>query len=45
MLIVAFLYVSKIKIKKPGLKVIMIMVAIGAVEFGLLLFFRFMYGH
>ena len=45
MLIVAFLYVSKIKIKKPGLKGIMIMVAIGAVEFGLLLFFRFMYGH
>lgn len=45
MLIVAFLYVSKIKIKKPGLKVIMIMVAIGAVEFGFLLFFRFMYGH
>lgn len=45
MVVTGLLFVSKIHIKKPGLKGIMVMVAIGLVEFGFLLFFRLMYGH
>lgn len=37
-LITGYLFLSKISVKKPGLKGILIMVAIGAVEFGLLIF-------
>lgn len=38
-----FLYISKFKIKKPGLKVIMGMVAAGALEFALIIIFRLLY--
>ncbi len=44
LIITGFLFVSKIKIKKPGLRGIMIMVLIGAFEFALLLIFRMFYG-
>lgn len=45
LLMTAILFVSKIRIKKPGMKGILIMVGIGAVEFVLLLIFRICYGH
>ena len=45
LLITAILFVSKIHIKKPGMKGILIMVGIGTVEFVLLLIFRLCYGH
>ena len=47
MLLTGFLFLSKIKIGKPGLKEILIMVAIGAVEFLFIVFFARAYltGH
>lgn len=41
LLITAYLFVSKVHIKKPGLKAIMIMVGIGIVEFALMIVFKF----
>lgn len=41
LLITAFLFVSKVHIKKPGFKAIMIMVGIGLVEFALMIVFKF----
>lgn len=38
--ITGFLFISKIKIKKPGMRGIMIMVLIGAVLYGLIILFR-----
>ena len=45
LLITAILFVSKIHIKKPGMKGILIMVGIGTVEFILILIFRICYGN
>lgn len=41
LLITAFLFVSKVHIRKPGFKVIMIMVGVGLVEFALMIVFKF----
>lgn len=41
MLFVAFLFLSKIKITKPGLRGILIMIGIGAIEFTTLIILRF----
>lgn len=40
MLLTAFLFVSKISVRKPGFKGLMIMVAFGAVEFALLMLLK-----
>ena len=40
MLFVGVLFVSKIKITKPGLRGILIMIGMGAVEFAALLIFK-----
>lgn len=45
LLVTAFLFVSKIQIKKPGFKAIMVMVVIGLIEFALILIFRIIYGN
>lgn len=42
MLLTAFLFVSRISIRKPGFKGIMIMVAVGAVEFALIMLVKFL---
>ncbi len=44
MLLVAFLFVSKIQVRKPGLRTILAMIGIGVVEFGLLLFIHWRTG-
>ncbi|MBR3145137.1 MAG: CDP-alcohol phosphatidyltransferase family protein [Clostridia bacterium] len=44
MVFTAFLFLSKISIKKPGLRGILIMVAIGAVEFALLVVLNWIFG-
>jgi CDP-diacylglycerol--serine O-phosphatidyltransferase len=41
--VTGFLFISKIKVKKPGFRGIMIMVAAGAVEFALIIIFRLYY--
>ena len=41
MMVAAFLFVSKIRVPKPGLRGILIMVGIGAAEFALLVLVRF----
>ena len=44
MAVVSFLFVSKIRVRKPGLKLILAMIAIGAVEFALLFFIHWRAG-
>ena len=45
MLLTAFLFVSKISVRKPGFKGIMIMVAFGAAEFALMMLLKLLGVH
>ena len=42
MLLTAFLFVSKISVRKPGFRGIMIMVGFGVIEFALILLLKFL---